>query len=298
MIPVLFEIGPFKVYSYGLMLGIGFLLGSYVLSAELKRRKLDPAMGNTITVLAIIFGIGGAKLLFLIEEWKDFVRDPFSMAFSPGGLTWYGGFILAMAVVFFYIRSKKVSFLKVWDCLGPALIIAYGVGRLGCHFSGDGDYGPPTRLPWGTIYAQGIAKPTYVLQDYFNREPEMRAAWNYDSLRVIPAGVDKLGHRITEFDRVTPLHPSPVYELLLGIIGFAILWAIRKKPLRDGVLFMIYLMLASTFRFLVEEVRLNPRIAFGLTEAQLMSAVLFLLAVGGLFLLNRGRAEDTPPATP
>jgi phosphatidylglycerol:prolipoprotein diacylglycerol transferase len=298
MIPVLFEIGPFKVYSYGLMLGIGFLLGSYVLSAELKRRKLDPAMGNTITVLAIIFGIGGAKLLFLIEEWKDFLRDPLSMAFSPGGLTWYGGFILAMAVVFFYIRSKKVSFLKVWDCLGPALIIAYGVGRLGCHFSGDGDYGPPTRLPWGTIYAQGIAKPTYVLQDYFDREPEMRAAWNYDSLRVIPAGVDKLGHRITEFDRVTPLHPSPVYELLLGVIGFAILWAIRKKPLRDGVLFMIYLMLASTFRFLVEEVRLNPRIVFGLTEAQLMSAVLFLLAVGGLFLLNRGRAEDTPPATP
>ena len=298
MIPVLFEIGPFKVYSYGLMLGIGFLLGSYVLSAELKRRRLDPAMGNTITVLAIIFGIGGAKLLFLIEEWKDFLRDPLSMAFSPGGLTWYGGFILAMAVVFFYIRSKKVSFLKVWDCLGPALIIAYGVGRLGCHFSGDGDYGPPTRLPWGTIYAQGIAKPTYVLQDYFDREPGMRAAWNYDSLRVIPAGVDKLGHRITEFDRVTPLHPSPVYELLLGVIGFAILWAIRKKPLRDGVLFMIYLMLASTFRFLVEEVRLNPRITFGLTEAQLMSAALFLLAVGGLLLLNRGRAKDTPPATP
>ena len=107
MIPVLFEIGPVKIYSYGLMLGIAFLLGSYVLSLELKRKKLNPGLGSTITIMAVVFGIAGAKLLFLIEEWGTFIEDPIGMAFSPGGLTWYGGFVVAMTVLQFYLRSKK-----------------------------------------------------------------------------------------------------------------------------------------------------------------------------------------------
>jgi len=112
--PILFEIGSLKIYSYGLMLGIAFLLGSFVLSRELKRKGLNPALGGTITTLAIIFGIAGAKLLFLLENWSDFTRDPVGMAFSGGGLTWYGGFILAMTVLYFYLRAKKIPFLKVW----------------------------------------------------------------------------------------------------------------------------------------------------------------------------------------
>jgi phosphatidylglycerol:prolipoprotein diacylglycerol transferase len=293
MIPVLLEIGPLKVYSYGLMLGIAFLLGSYVLALDLKRKKLDPNMASTITILGVVFGISGAKILFLIEEWNSFVRDPFGMAFSPGGLTWYGGFILAMIAVYIYIRKKKVPFLKIWDCLGIALILAYGVGRLGCHFSGDGDYGFPTKLPWGTIYAQGTAKPSIALEDYFNRNPEERVAWQFDSLRMIPAGIDRLGHRYSKFDEVTPLHPTPVYELILGIVGFVILWKLRTRPYPDGKLFMIYLMLASTFRFGIEFMRLNPRLIFGISEAQLLAVPLFLTGLFGMIYLDRRAARRT-----
>jgi phosphatidylglycerol:prolipoprotein diacylglycerol transferase len=296
MIPVLFEIGSLKVYSYGLMLGIAFLLGSAILSAELKRKGLDPKLGGTITTLAIIFGIAGAKILFLFENWSDFVKDPSGMAFSAGGLTWYGGFILAMTVVYFYLRSKKVPVMKVWDGLGLALVIAYGVGRIGCHLSGDGDYGPPTTLPWGTIYAQGTAKPTYQLADYFARHPEARQQWNYDSLRVIPAGVDRLGHRMTRFDELTPLHPTPLYELVLGIIGFGALWVLRKRTSPDGMLFMIYLMLASVFRFSIEFLRLNPKLWLELSEAQLLALILFLIALAGAYLLRRQREGTTPAA--
>ncbi|MGB6648660.1 MAG: prolipoprotein diacylglyceryl transferase [Bacteroidota bacterium] len=298
MIPVLFEIGPVKVYSYGLMLGIAFLLGSYILTLELKRKKLDPAMGSTITIFSVVFGIAGAKLLFLIEEWDAFLKGPLGMAFSPGGLTWYGGFIVAMTVVFFYIRSKKISFLKIWDCLAVALIIAYGVGRIGCHLSGDGDYGTPTKLPWGTIYSQGTAKPTYMLKPYFERHPDEREAWDYDSLRVIPVGVDRLGHRFTRFDEVCTLHPTPVYELFLGIIGFLFLWILRKRPFPDGKLFMIYLMTASVFRFSIEFMRLNPRILFGLTEAQLFAIGLFLTGLAGMVILDRRkkRSHNASPA--
>lgn len=296
MIPVLFELGPLRVYSYGLMLGIAFLIGNAVLARELKRRGLAAAMANTITVLAVVFGIAGAKILYLIEEWDSFLMNPAGMTFSAGGLTWYGGFLLALFVVSLYIRKKKVSFLKVWDCLGIALILTYGVGRIGCHLSGDGDYGIPTTLSWGTIYAQGTAKPSVMLQDYFNREPAERESWHYDSLRVIIAGKDKLGHLYTRFDEVTPLHPTPIYELLLGILGYFLLLAIQRRQLPDGALFMMYLMLASTFRFAIEFLRLNPRIAGGLTEAQLFSIALFALGFAGFIYLGRQSEPRTTGA--
>jgi len=287
MIPVLFEIGPFRVYGYGLMLGIAFLLGSFVLARELARKKLDPNVATTVTILSVIFGIVGAKVLYLLEDWDYFISDPLKTAFSAGGLTWYGGFILGMAAIYLYIRRKKVPYLKFLDALGLALIIAYGVGRLGCHFSGDGDYGYPTTLPWGTIYAQGTAKPTYALEQYFLRNPEEAKFWHYDSLKAIPGGTDKLGIRYSRFDAVTPLHPAPVYELLLGIVGFVILWILRKRNFPDGRIFMIYLMLASLFRFAIEWIRLNPRLMLGLSEAQLISIVLFLVGLGGTVILRR-----------
>ena len=286
MIPVLFELGSLKVYSYGLMLGISFLLGSYILAKDFRRKRLDPNMANTITLLAVVFGIAGAKLLYLLEEWDAFVQNPMGMTFSAGGLTWYGGFLLALLAVSLYIRTKKVSFLKVWDSLGLALIIAYGVGRIGCHLSGDGDYGTPTSLPWGTIYAQGTAKPTVMLQEYFVAHPGLRAAMHYDSLRVIPAGRDRLGNTYSRFDEITPLHPTPLYELLLGIAGFVLLLRLRTRPLPDGGLFMIYLMLASSFRFGIEFLRLNPRVIWGLSEAQIFSIVLFLLGLAALLFLR------------
>jgi phosphatidylglycerol:prolipoprotein diacylglycerol transferase len=269
MIPVLFEIGPFKIYSYGLMLGVGFLLGSYILSLELKRKHLDPAMASTITILAVIFGISGAKILHLIENWPTFIRDPFGMAFSAGGLTWHGGFVLGMTAVSLYVRSKKVPFLKIWDGLGVALLLAYGVARLGCHFSGDGDYGFPTDLPWGTNYEHGTYPPSRAFAIF----PEITSRF--------PGGV---------VPDNTPCHPTPVYEMILGVLGFILMWNLRKRPWPDGKLFMVFLMLSSVFRFAVEFLRINPRLLFGLSQAQLISVVLFVIGVAGVLYFNRKQA--------
>jgi phosphatidylglycerol:prolipoprotein diacylglycerol transferase len=271
MIPVLFEIGPFKIHSFGLLLGIGFLLGSYVMSVEMRRKKLDPAMASTITVLAVVFGIAGAKILFLLEEWPVFIRNPIGEAFSAGGLTWYGGFVLGMTAVSVYVKKKGVPFLKLWDCLAVGLIIAYGVARIGCHLAGDGDYGFPTTLPWGTNYENGTYPPSRSLAIF----PEITSQY--------PGGVVP--------DNV-PCHPTPVYELILGLIGFAILWKLRKNPWRDGRLFMVYLMLSTLFRFSVEFLRLNPRIMLGLSEAQLFAVPLFLGGLVSFFLL--GRPKESP----
>jgi phosphatidylglycerol:prolipoprotein diacylglycerol transferase len=291
MIPILVDLGPLKIYSFGLMLAIAFLTGSYVLTRELKRRKLDPEMGTWITLIAVVCGIGGAKILYLIENLDVFLHNPLAEALSPGGLTWYGGFVLALAVVTLYVRAKKVPFLRIWDCLGIALMIGYGIGRVGCHLAGDGDYGVPTSLPWGTIYAQGIVKPSSQLQEYFAREPEARKHWNYDSLRVIRAGIDRRGVPYSKFDAETPLHPTPMYEFVLGVIGFLILQRLSKKTQPDGVLFMAYLILSSIFRFGIEFWRLNPRLAFGLSEAQIIAIILFALGLLGTAVLLRRRKQ-------
>ena len=210
MYPVLFKIGPFSIYSFGLMMGLGFLTASYILTKELRRKGLDANLGNTITLFALIFGIAGSKMLFLFENWEEFVRDPMN-AFSPGGLTWYGGLILATAVIYVYTRRKNLPFWKICDAAAPGLMLGYGIARIGCHLAGDGDYGVPTDLPWATVYAKGTYPPSVAFRDF----PEIVHKYGVngvrlhkfsypvdhsgiadknDSVRMTPEGLDRLDY--------------------------------------------------------------------------------------------------------
>lgn len=276
VMPILFKIGPFNVYSFGLMMAIGFIVANYVLVREFTRKKLDPNFANKLTFIAIIFGIAGSKILSLLESWSDFLKDPIGMAISPGGLTWYGGFILAFIVILFAVRRKHYNFMMITDAFAPALILGYGVARLGCHFSGDGDYGIPTDLPWGVDYSKGIVPPSIALKDF----PQITAKF--------PGGI---------VPDNTPLHPTPIYEFIACAIIFLFLWRMRKKPWPSGQLFMTYLALAGLERFLVEFIRLNPRLLFGLSEAQLISVLLIFIGTVGIIYYRstngavRGRTQ-------
>lgn len=272
MCPRLLEIGPFTIYSYGLMLAIGFIVASYLLTAELKRKRLDPALGNSITLIALVAGVAGSKLLYLIENWSAFVADPIGMAFSPSGLTFYGGFLLATFAIWLYLRRKKVGFLIAGDAVAPGLMLGYGVARLGCHFAGDGDYGFPTTLPWGTDYSQGTYPPSAAFRNF----PEITSQY--------PGGI---------VPDTTLCHPTPVYELILCAIFFWILWRMRKTTRPDGKMFMAYLVLAGLERFAVEFLRLNPRILFGLSEAQLIAVGLMVIGAIGWFFLSKQREPVT-----
>ncbi|HOV98839.1 MAG TPA: prolipoprotein diacylglyceryl transferase [Bacteroidota bacterium] len=269
MCPRIVSIGPFTIYGFGLMLAIGFIVGSMLFAAEFKRRNLDPAYANTITLIALIAGIVGSKILYLIENWSEFIVDPIGMAFNPGGLTFYGGFILATVVIYFYVKSKKLHFLTVADAISPALILAYGIARIGCHLAGDGDYGFPTTLPWGTDYSHGTYPPSYAFRDF----PEITSQF--------PNGI---------VPNTIPCHPTPVYEFIICSIMFIYLWKIRKKPAPTGKLFMLYLILAGSERFAIEFIRLNPRILFGMTEAQLISIVMILIGAVGIRVLSKQEA--------
>jgi phosphatidylglycerol:prolipoprotein diacylglycerol transferase len=267
MIPKLFQLGPIPVYSYGLMLGICFIVASWLLNKEFKRKKLEENTAINITFIALLGGVIGSKLLYVIEEWKSITSMPLSKVFStdglfsPAGLTFYGGLILATILIYIYTRAKKIPFLRVCDSAAPSLAIGYGIARIGCHLSGDGDYGLPVSefmswVPWGTDYSNGTLPPSIAF-----RGSEL---------------AQKFGGVVPD---TTLCHPTPMYELVFAIIIFSVLWAKRKVFKVDGKLFGMYLILSGAARLLVEFIRLNPRLIFGLSEAQLISVVLILLGI-------------------
>lgn len=272
MHPELFKIGPFTVYSYGLMLGTGFILASMVLGRELRRLKLDPGLGNTLTLLAIVFGVIGSKLLYVIENWTTFQRTP-AILYSPGGLTWYGGFFLATLAIYIYARKRKIRFADICDAASPALLLGYGVARIGCHLAGDGDYGMPTDLPWASVYSGGTYPPSIA----FSAFPEIVARYGVNG--VVPDTI--------------PVHPTPIYEFILGVLGLLIVTRLAKNPRPAGQLFMVYLVYSGASRFFVEFLRLNPRLLFGLSEAQLISVVILFAGIIGYAKLSR-RDGSTP----
>jgi len=263
MYPKLFQIGPVPVYSYGLMLGIAFLVGSSLFSRELKRYKIDENYGVFITFLAIIGGLIGSKIFYIIEEWNFGNSDKSfgsffhsDVLFSPSGLTFYGGLILSMILIIIYCRKKKLSFMQILDTMSPAAALAYGIARIGCHLSGDGCYGVDVNGTFwqflGCSYSNGI----------------------------VPTKAGELAL------------PTPLIEFGAAIIIFAILWSMRKKIHYFGQLFYYYLILTGVERLLIEFVRLNPKIIFNLSQAQLISIIMIIFGLIMIFI-NKNKNEVT-----
>jgi phosphatidylglycerol:prolipoprotein diacylglycerol transferase len=259
MHPVVFSFGRITIYSFGLMMGISFLIGNYLLTKEFKRKKLHPDLASNVTLIALIAGVSGSKFLYLLENWTLFIKDPIGMTFSPGGLTFYGGFILATVSIYVYAKRKKIKFISLVDSMSPSLMLAYGIGRIGCHLAGDGDYGFPTTLPWGTDYSNGTYPPSAAFRNF----PEVTS--------MFPNGIVP--------DNIL-CHPTPIYETIVCTAFFIIMWKNREKWNMDGQLFSVYLVLAGIERFFVEFFRLNPRMLFGLSEAQIISVI--LIAAGAV----------------
>lgn len=271
MHPIIFSFGGITIYSFGLMMGISFLIGNFILTQEFKRKKLHPDLASNITLIALIAGVSGSKLLYLLENWSSFVKDPAGMIFSPGGLTFYGGFVLALASIYVYAKQKKIKFIHIADASGPALLLAYGIARIGCHLAGDGDYGFPTNLPWGTDYSNGTYPPSAAFRNF----PEVTS--------LFPNGV---------VPDNTLCHPTPIYETIICSIFFLIMWKNRLKWKTEGQMFYTYLVLAGIERFAVEFFRLNPRLLLGLSEAQIIAIILMVIGAIGLNSLRRVQQQQ------
>jgi phosphatidylglycerol:prolipoprotein diacylglycerol transferase len=246
------------------VLAIGwYLFSPFVTKRPSKANSFD--LATAITFIALVGGVLGSKLLFLIENSKDFISEPFGLAFSPSGLTFFGGLILVTALLYWVSRKANISFLGMADATAPGLLLAYGIGRIGCHLAGDGDYGFPTTLPWGTDYSKGTFPPSFAFRDF----PEITSKF--------PGGI---------IPDTTLCHPTPMYEFLVCGVLFLVLWRFRKTLNPDGKIFTLYLMFAGAERFAVEFIRVNPRVILGLSEAQLIALALLLMGAYGWYRLS------------
>lgn len=233
-----------------------------------------------ITMAAAVGGILGAKFFAIIEYLPQFFEDPLGTLMSGDGLAIYGGLIGGALAVFLYLRRHGIKPVPVMDAVAPALIIAYGVGRIGCQLSGDGD--------WGIV--AGAQPNWWFLPDW---------VWSFR----FPHNVLGRGTPIEgcELEYCTQLaegvFPTSVYETLMAFAIGGLLWALRKRlTALPGVLFCIYLFFNGVERFFIEFVRVNDRynvIGFELSQAQII-AIGFMLSgiIGGYFFMNRARTQD------
>lgn len=228
-----------------------------------------------ITILALVFGLLGAKLFDIFENWSDFLKHPSSYLLSPSGLTFYGGLICAAIAIWIYAKKHNIGFWHLNDAAAPTLMLAYGLGRIGCHVSGDGDWGIVNTSP----------KP-------FNWLPDWMWAYNYPN-NVNEAGVPIpgcVGKYCNELN--PPVYPTAFYEIIICLLLFGLIWSVRKKLKTPGTLFALYLMLNGLERFFIEKIRVNTRLnifGFQPTQAEVISTLLFLAGLILWIVLKRRR---------
>lgn len=156
MHPILFKVGGLVVSTYGFMMVCVFVAGLWITYLEFKRKGLDTKRLEAFLAAAIIGGMVGGKIMYVIENvaFSKFMESPFSYLGARGGLTYYGGFILAVALIWMITKIVKMRFLVFADAAAPATALGYCLARVGCLLVGD-DYGVASDLPWAMAFPQG-----------------------------------------------------------------------------------------------------------------------------------------------
>jgi phosphatidylglycerol---prolipoprotein diacylglyceryl transferase len=266
--PFVFNIGPLEITGYGLMMMVAFLMGGWLIAVELKRRGLSEDYAADMIAAAVVGGIIGAKL------WYVAVSQDLGALFSRGGLVWYGGFLGGTLAVILNGWRLKVPLRWTMQLAALALPASYALGRVGCFLVND-DYGRPTDLPWAVKFPQGLPPST---------------AASMEQLFGIPVAPG------TDPNTVLAVHPTQIYEAILMLGAFMLIWSLRKDGRPIGWIFGLYLVIAGIERFLIEILRAkDDRFLGPFTLAQLTSV---LLVVVGVWLWTRLKAGDDPDPGP
>jgi phosphatidylglycerol---prolipoprotein diacylglyceryl transferase len=250
MLPDLFKIGSLTVHSYGLAIAVAFLFGIILVRRGAKKRGLNPDLAYDIVLAAMIGGVVGARIVYVINNWREFSSNPLAIfATWQGGLVFYGGLIGGTLAVFAVIKMRKLPVGMVADMTAPALALGSAVGRLGCFANGC-CYGEVTSVPWAVVFT------------------------NHNSA-ARPLGM--------------PLHPTQLYEFSYNLLILALLLFAEKKVKSDGVLFWMYVSLYGLFRFIVEFFRADPVAFAGMSASQIFSVVLLILGASVILLRYRNK---------
>jgi len=300
------------IQTFGLWMAIAVFVSAYFLTLEVRRKEREgifkPILVKTkkngevtyketmphekvsdIAIIAAVSGIIGAKIFAIFESTEKiraFFQNPIGALFSGDGLAIYGGLILAFIVVYRYVKKLGIPPVHMMDAVAPSLIVGYGVGRIGCQLSGDGDWGivnnnpKPSWMSFLPDWMWSFRYPHNVLNDGI---PIEGCTWKY--CHILPE----------------PVYPTPFYETILAFIILVILWSLRKRIKIPGVLFFIYVFLNGVERWYIEKIRVNDKLhVFGkdMTQAELIALGLIILGiVATIFLVVRKPKATNPGAS-
>jgi phosphatidylglycerol:prolipoprotein diacylglycerol transferase len=283
---------PFRFHSFGVMLAMAMgiaawlckrefdrlysaqLLGSVTITAgdaqgHARRASASPSklIPNMVIIAASAAIIGG------IQPW-----GPVVAGFKLGPLgTYYGGLICASLAVLIYAWRKGLSLPRVLDAVAPGLMLAYAIGRIGCYLAGDGDWGPCSSLADKPSWI-----PAFLWSETFPR--------NILGVNVLPytaATLQRMGIAVENCTLADGVFPTMLYEALLAIALFILLWRVREHRFKAGWLFSLYMVFNGIERFFIENIRINQRYLFALSQAQVIALILVALGALGLSLTMR-----------
>jgi phosphatidylglycerol:prolipoprotein diacylglycerol transferase len=256
MHPILFRIGQFEIYSYGVFMALAFCASLYVLMKQARGTgpKIDPSTVSDIVFLIILSGILGGKLAYVMLNLPAYIQTPFDASLWRGGFVFHGGFFLALAAVFIYAKKRNTSFVAIADLLIPYTALAQAIGRIGCFLNGC-CYGRPTNLPIGRVF--GLNSP---------------AGYHYGAL---------------------PLHPTQLYSSLFLFILFLFLKKVRSNRKFEGETLLFYLILYPAFRFSMDFLRGDNlgKTFYGLTLFQFVCVLIVTVSLS--ILIIKGRKIDS-----
>lgn len=253
MHPILFEIGGFPVYTYGVLLAAAYLLGLQFALVRARRRGLDANRVMDLGIWIIVSALAGAKLLLLVVEWDTYGRSPGELlTLVRSGGVFYGGLIAAVSVALWYLWRHRMPVWQVTDAFAPGIALGHVIGRLGCLFAGC-CFGRPTSVPWAITFrnqyaAENVGTPLHV-----------------------------------------PLHPTQLYEAGAELLILVLLLATERRGRAfAGRTFWLYMLLYGISRFIIELFRGDTRGAIGMfSTSQFVSLVIVPLSLVMLFYLAR-----------
>jgi phosphatidylglycerol:prolipoprotein diacylglycerol transferase len=247
MYPVLFKMGNISVSSFSVMVLIAFLTAYILGEHDFKRKGINSNLVDLLLIATVVGGLGGAKIMFLYQQvtLSSFIADP--VRYLASGFTFFGGLIGAILLTWLVTQMKRVSFLVVTDLMAPLLVIAYGIGRIGCFLVGD-DYGNPTNVPWAMTFPHGsppttqYVHPTQIYDTicmfilfailWRIRKKDRPAGW-MTAVTFIILGIQRFLMEIirhTTPSSIPGLTESQLIAIGFAVVGAVMLWVIKNRP--------------------------------------------------------------------
>jgi phosphatidylglycerol:prolipoprotein diacylglycerol transferase len=309
---------PIPVWGYGLMLVIGFYCAMMVGRALARRSGIDPDVIVNIALVALVAGIAGARLSHILENLDEYTRSELTVGqnlvnainISSGGLTFYGGFILATVACIAYALMKRAPLRLGMDIIAPCVMIGLGFGRIGCYLNGC-CYGAECNVPWAVSFPyhsnayldqhekHELDVPAELMTLNKRGEPALKTP---EQAAADPVSAATLKQKMPGRTVALPVHPAQIYSAITAFILAAILVAFFTLQPAPGRVFALMLILEAPTRFVLEMLRSEPPVVGPLSFSMVLSVPLFVLGLAMWFVvgkMNPSRPDfkfDTPSA--